>query len=160
VNVLGLSNIQFIIANQSQEITQYVLHHLFYTVGAEPLKNHIYLHMNHLPSEVLKEGLPGISEIVAIFPGVAVTKEPLSVLNSKVHPLQFLAPLAYIVMDIIAGKYSSDSEVTRVTGKHTSVDVDVHKLRNPLELLSETEKQLKQQRTSLHGLLLPCYSLT
>ncbi|AQK86768.1 L-aspartate oxidase-like [Zea mays] len=45
-----------------------------------PLKDHIYLHQNHLPPEVLKERLPGISETAAIFAGVDVTKEPIPVL--------------------------------------------------------------------------------
>ena len=45
-----------------------------------PLKDHIYLHLNHLPPEVLKERLPGISETAAIFAGVDVTKEPIPVL--------------------------------------------------------------------------------
>lgn len=47
---------------------------------AGPLKDHIYLHLNHLPPEVLKERLPGISETAAIFAGVDVTKEPIPVL--------------------------------------------------------------------------------
>ena len=45
-----------------------------------PHKDHIYLHLNHLPPEVLKERLPGISETAAIFAGVDVTKEPIPVL--------------------------------------------------------------------------------
>ena len=45
-----------------------------------PQKDHIYLHLNHLPPEVLKERLPGISETAAIFAGVDVTKEPIPVL--------------------------------------------------------------------------------
>ncbi|PKA65991.1 Succinate dehydrogenase [ubiquinone] flavoprotein subunit, mitochondrial [Apostasia shenzhenica] len=48
--------------------------------GVGPLKDHIYLHLNHLPPEVLKERLPGISETAAIFSGVDVTKEPIPVL--------------------------------------------------------------------------------
>ncbi|KAH9602224.1 hypothetical protein KSS87_000199 [Heliosperma pusillum] len=48
--------------------------------GVGPLKDHIYLHLNHLPPEVLKERLPGISETAAIFAGVDVTKEPIPVL--------------------------------------------------------------------------------
>ncbi|KAL5647595.1 hypothetical protein ACJX0J_041950, partial [Zea mays] len=48
--------------------------------ACEPLKDHIYLHLNHLPPEVLKERLPGISETAAIFAGVDVTKEPILVL--------------------------------------------------------------------------------
>eukprot|EP00475_Leptophrys_vorax_P001720 TRINITY_DN10956_c0_g1_i2.p1 TRINITY_DN10956_c0_g1~~TRINITY_DN10956_c0_g1_i2.p1 ORF type:complete len:527 (-),score=19.64 TRINITY_DN10956_c0_g1_i2:169-1686(-) len=48
--------------------------------GCGPLKDHIYLHLNHLPPEVLKERLPGISETAAIFAGVDVTREPIPVL--------------------------------------------------------------------------------
>ncbi|KAF2570101.1 hypothetical protein F2Q70_00000753 [Brassica cretica] len=48
--------------------------------GVGPHKDHIYLHLNHLPPEVLKERLPGISETAAIFAGVDVTKEPIPVL--------------------------------------------------------------------------------
>ncbi len=47
-------------------------------VGKE--KDHIYLHLNHLPPELLAERLPGISETAAIFAGVDVTKEPIPVL--------------------------------------------------------------------------------
>lgn len=47
-------------------------------VGAE--KDHIYLHLNHLPPETLAERLPGISESARIFAGVDVTKEPIPVL--------------------------------------------------------------------------------
>ncbi|XP_010489548.1 PREDICTED: succinate dehydrogenase [ubiquinone] flavoprotein subunit 2, mitochondrial [Camelina sativa] len=48
--------------------------------GAGPMKDHTYLHLNHLPPEVLKERLPGISETAAIFAGVDVTREPIPVL--------------------------------------------------------------------------------
>ena len=47
-------------------------------VGAE--KDHIHLHLNHLPPETLHERLPGISESARIFAGVDVTKEPIPVL--------------------------------------------------------------------------------
>ena len=39
-----------------------------------PEKDHVYLHLNHLPPEILAERLPGISETAAIFAGVDVTK--------------------------------------------------------------------------------------
>eukprot|EP00937_MAST-01D_sp_MAST-1D-sp2_P007344 g7344.t1 len=42
--------------------------------------DHIYLHLDHLPPELLAERLPGISETAAIFAGVDVTKEPIPVL--------------------------------------------------------------------------------
>lgn len=48
--------------------------------GVGPNKDHIYLYLNHLPPEVLRERLPGISETAAIFAGVDVTKEPIPVL--------------------------------------------------------------------------------
>jgi len=48
--------------------------------GVGPNKNHIYLHLDHLPAETLHERLPGISETAKIFAGVDVTKEPAPVL--------------------------------------------------------------------------------
>jgi succinate dehydrogenase / fumarate reductase flavoprotein subunit len=47
-------------------------------IGKE--KDHIHLHLNHLPPEALAERLPGISESARIFAGVDVTKEPIPVL--------------------------------------------------------------------------------
>ena len=43
-------------------------------------KDHIHLHLNHLPPATLHERLPGISESAKIFAGVDVTKEPIPVL--------------------------------------------------------------------------------
>lgn len=48
--------------------------------GVGPNKDHIHLHLDHLPPEVLAERLPGISETAKIFAGVDVTKEPIPVL--------------------------------------------------------------------------------
>ena len=48
--------------------------------GVGPKKDHIFLHLNHLPSEVLHERLPGISETAKIFAGVDVTKQPIPIL--------------------------------------------------------------------------------
>ena len=47
-------------------------------VGKE--KDHIFLHLNHLPPETLNERLPGILETAHIFAGVDGTKEPIPVL--------------------------------------------------------------------------------
>jgi len=47
-------------------------------VGEE--SDHIYLHLEHLGSEVVDERLPGIAETAQIFAGVDVTKEPIPVL--------------------------------------------------------------------------------
>lgn len=48
--------------------------------GVGPKKDHIYLHLDHLPPEIVHERLPGISETAKIFAGVDVTKEPVPVL--------------------------------------------------------------------------------
>lgn len=48
--------------------------------GVGKNKDHIYLHLDHLPAELLAERLPGISETAGIFAGVDVTKEPIPVL--------------------------------------------------------------------------------
>lgn len=46
--------------------------------GCGPEGDHIHLHLNHLPPELLAERLPGISETAAIFAGVDVTKVRLT----------------------------------------------------------------------------------
>jgi succinate dehydrogenase / fumarate reductase flavoprotein subunit len=48
--------------------------------GVGPRKDHIHLHLNHLPPEALRERLPGITESARIFAGVDVTREPIPVL--------------------------------------------------------------------------------
>ncbi len=47
-------------------------------IGAE--QDHIHLHLEHLPKDILAQRLPGISETAAIFAGVDVTREPIPVL--------------------------------------------------------------------------------
>ncbi|KAL4218121.1 hypothetical protein ACF0H5_022857 [Mactra antiquata] len=48
--------------------------------GCGPEKDHVYLQLSHLPPEVLKTRLPGISETAMIFAGVDVTRDPIPVL--------------------------------------------------------------------------------
>jgi len=48
--------------------------------GVGPKKDHIYLHLDHLPPETLHLRLPGISESARIFAGVDLNKEPIPVL--------------------------------------------------------------------------------
>ncbi len=48
--------------------------------GVGPEKDHIFLHLEHLGSEVIEERLPGIAETARIFAGVDVTKQPIPVL--------------------------------------------------------------------------------
>jgi len=48
--------------------------------GVGPLKDHVYLHMEHLDPTLIHERLPGITETARIFAGVDATKEPIPVL--------------------------------------------------------------------------------
>ncbi|MGR9087865.1 MAG: succinate dehydrogenase flavoprotein subunit [Gammaproteobacteria bacterium] len=48
--------------------------------GVGRLKDHIYLHIEHLDPALIHERLPGIAETSRIFAGVDVTKEPIPVL--------------------------------------------------------------------------------
>ncbi len=48
--------------------------------GVGKLKDHIYLHIEHLDPALINERLPGIAETSRIFAGVDVTKEPIPVL--------------------------------------------------------------------------------
>ncbi len=48
--------------------------------GVGPRKDHIFLHLEHLPAATLAERLPGISETAKVFSGVDVTREPIPVL--------------------------------------------------------------------------------
>jgi succinate dehydrogenase / fumarate reductase, flavoprotein subunit len=47
--------------------------------GVGKLKDHIFLHLDHLEPAVLHERLPGISESARIFAGVDVTREPIPI---------------------------------------------------------------------------------
>jgi succinate dehydrogenase / fumarate reductase flavoprotein subunit len=48
--------------------------------GVGPNKDHINLHLEHLPAATLASRLPGISETAKVFSGVDVTREPIPVL--------------------------------------------------------------------------------
>jgi DNA polymerase III gamma/tau subunit len=49
-----------------------------------------------------------------------IVRRARELLSSKVDPLQLLAQLANLIMDILAGKHDSDSsDVRKVTGKNT-----------------------------------------
>src|SRR5712675_982936 len=47
--------------------------------GCGKLKDHIYLHLDHLDPAVLHERLPGITESARIFAGVDLTREPIPI---------------------------------------------------------------------------------
>merc|ERR1712216_261032 len=78
--------------------------------GVGPEADHIYLHLNHLPPELLAERLPGISETAAIFAGVDVTKEPIPVI-----------PTVHYNMGGIPTNYKAQV-ITHVNGEDVIVD--------------------------------------
>jgi succinate dehydrogenase (ubiquinone) flavoprotein subunit len=47
--------------------------------GCGPKKDHVLLQLHHLPAEILRERLPGITETARTFAGVDLTKEPIPV---------------------------------------------------------------------------------
>ena len=55
-------------------------------------KDHIHLHLNHLPKETLDLRLPGISESARIFAGVDLTKEPIPVLPTVHYNMGGIPP--------------------------------------------------------------------
>jgi succinate dehydrogenase (ubiquinone) flavoprotein subunit len=71
--------------------------------------DHVLLQLSHLPPEVLKERLPGISETAAIFAGVDVTKEPIPVLPT-VHYNMGGIPTNYHG-EVITKKGNNDNHV-------------------------------------------------
>jgi len=74
--------------------------------GVGPKKDHCYLHLDHLPAELLAERLPGISETAAIFAGVDVTKEPIPVLPT-VHYNMGGIPTNHLG-EVIQSKYDAE----------------------------------------------------
>ncbi|KYN06700.1 Succinate dehydrogenase [ubiquinone] flavoprotein subunit, mitochondrial, partial [Cyphomyrmex costatus] len=48
--------------------------------GVGEKKDHIYLQLTHLPAELIRERLPGISHLAWVFAGVDVTKQPIPVI--------------------------------------------------------------------------------
>jgi succinate dehydrogenase / fumarate reductase flavoprotein subunit len=48
--------------------------------GVGPLKDHIYLHIEHLDPAIIHERLPGISDTSRIFANVDITQQPIPVL--------------------------------------------------------------------------------
>ena len=98
--------------------------------GVGPKKDHCYLHLDHLPADLLAERLPGISETAAIFAGVDVTKEPIPVLPT-VHynmggiPTNHLGEVIKTNFDP-SGAYRSDKVVPGLFAAGKAASASVH----------------------------------
>ncbi|KAF8636563.1 hypothetical protein AX17_003375 [Amanita inopinata Kibby_2008] len=93
--------------------------------GVGPEKDHIYLQLSHLPSEVLRERLPGISETAAIFTGVDVTKEPIPVLPT-VHYNMGGIPTRYTGEALTIDENGNDKVVPGLYAAGEAACVSVH----------------------------------
>jgi succinate dehydrogenase (ubiquinone) flavoprotein subunit len=98
--------------------------------GVGPKKDHMYLHLDHLPADLLAERLPGISETAAIFAGVDVTKEPIPVLPT-VHynmggiPTNYEGQVLKTNFDS-SGNFESDSIVPGLYAAGEAACASVH----------------------------------
>ncbi|WVF73116.1 succinate dehydrogenase [ubiquinone] flavoprotein subunit, mitochondrial [Kwoniella sp. CBS 6097] len=92
--------------------------------GVGPENDHIYLQLSHLPSEILHERLPGISETAAIFAGVDVTKEPIPVLPT-VHYNMGGIPTKY-TGEVLTVKDGKDHVVPGLYAAGEAACVSVH----------------------------------
>ena len=93
--------------------------------GVGKNKDHIFLHLNHLDSKVLKERLPGISESAKVFAGVDVTKEPIPVLPT-VHYNMGGIPTNYHGEVLSKNADGSDSIVEGLMSVGEAACVSVH----------------------------------
>ncbi|XP_072965673.1 protein STICHEL-like 2 isoform X1 [Typha angustifolia] len=74
---------------------------------------------------------------------VSIVRRAREIMSSKVDPMQLLSQLADLIMDILARCQAGTSESRNIIDRHAFAEVDMHRLRHGLEILSETEKQLR-----------------
>ena len=86
--------------------------------------DHINLHIEHLPPEVINERLPGIAESAAIFAGVDVTKEPIPVIPTCHYNMGGI-PTNYHG-EVIIHKNGKDNVVPGLMAAGESACVSVH----------------------------------
>ncbi|KAI8017983.1 hypothetical protein LOK49_LG04G01112 [Camellia lanceoleosa] len=112
--------------------------------GVGPHKDHIYLHLNHLPPEVLKERLPGISETAAIFAGVDVTKEPIPVLPTVHYNMGGIPQITMERCLYLRVEQEKQKSLKKDAGEKTLAWLD--KLRNSNGSIPTSKIRLNMQR--------------
>ncbi|KAI9168454.1 succinate dehydrogenase flavoprotein subunit [Blastocladiella emersonii ATCC 22665] len=93
--------------------------------GVGPEADHCHLQLSHLPKEILRERLPGISETAAIFAGVDVTKEPIPVIPT-VHYNMGGIPTKYTGEVIKVDENGNDVVVPGLYAAGEAACVSVH----------------------------------
>jgi len=93
--------------------------------GVGPQGDHIHLHLDHLPKELLAERLPGISETAMIFAGVDLTKEPIPVVPT-VHYNMGGVPTLYSGQVITKTPENPDTPVRGLLAAGEAACASVH----------------------------------
>ncbi|WP_262965572.1 succinate dehydrogenase flavoprotein subunit [Methylobacter psychrophilus] len=93
--------------------------------GVGKLKDHIYLHIEHLDPAIIHERLPGIAETSKVFAGVDVTKEPIPVLPT-VHYNMGGIPTNYKAEVVTLDGDNPDKVVTGLMAIGEAACVSVH----------------------------------
>ncbi|MDO9170191.1 MAG: succinate dehydrogenase flavoprotein subunit [Methylobacter sp.] len=93
--------------------------------GVGPLKDHLYLHIEHLDPAIIHERLPGISETSRIFANVDITKEPIPVLPT-VHYNMGGIPTNYKAEVVTLNGDDPDSVVPGLMAIGEAACVSVH----------------------------------
>jgi succinate dehydrogenase / fumarate reductase flavoprotein subunit len=93
--------------------------------GVGKLKDHIYLHIEHLDPAIIHERLPGIAETAKIFAGVDVTKAPIPVLPT-VHYNMGGIPTNYKAEVVTLANNNPDSIVPGLMAIGEAACVSVH----------------------------------
>jgi succinate dehydrogenase/fumarate reductase flavoprotein subunit len=93
--------------------------------GVGKLKDHIYLHLDHLDPKVIHERLPGIAESSRIFAGVDVTREPIPVLPT-VHYNMGGIPTNYHGEALTKKNGNSDTVIPGLMALGEAACVSVH----------------------------------
>ncbi len=93
--------------------------------GVGPLKDHIYLHIEHLDPAIIHERLPGISETSRIFANIDVTKQPIPVLPT-VHYNMGGIPTNYKAEVVTLNGDNPDSVVPGLMAIGEAACVSVH----------------------------------
>jgi succinate dehydrogenase / fumarate reductase flavoprotein subunit len=93
--------------------------------GVGPNKDHIYLHLNHLPLEVIEQRLPGIRETARVFAGVDIMRDPIPVLPT-VHYNMGGIPTNYFGEVVTLKDGNPDSVVPGLMAIGEAACVSVH----------------------------------
>ena len=93
--------------------------------GVGEKKDHIYLHLEHLPPEVLNDRLPGIVESARIFAGVDAHKEPIPVIPT-VHYVMGGIPTTIKTEVVCPTKDDPDAVVPGLMAIGEAACVSVH----------------------------------